>query len=220
MSVFSAEMEGRPPCRESEPATCSGRDWGSATMLKGASLAWSGVCLAPEDSSWVWRQSVDNSLLSFSFEDLLIQTSEVTNRRTGLQKPFSGIRRAGFDDQPCRSRGRGVRLVVDSNSAFDLAAPLLQKAETSWEKDVALEPIPASNSDALTSDSTTPVFVENDLNSKKASEHVGLRRRKRWQEALLGTSLELLRRLPKLNPEAMNTCKHLFSGAMAAAVAR
>lgn len=217
-------MEQRLPGSYTEAASFSGRDMADASGLKAAGFGWSKVRLSNDCVSSDCHQLGDKSLLNFAFEAVPAWNNKFMELRLGSQRHWQrppadcpgSVSRASR-----RRRGRGVSLVVDSNPAFDLASPLLQEAEMSWAKEPAFEVAELTQSSKLDSrEASSTVLVDEDVTDRKG---LGAQVRSlgaRWRDALSRNSVQLLKQFPRLNPEAMNTCKHLLSGAIAAAVAR
>lgn len=219
-------MDFQPTFRDFEPATFSGRDATCTPGLRRGHVCWSKARFSGDDffeeqresrsssdpleyaykSSPFWREQARNSILGFERkgQEILAESLSWTNRSQRRRK----------------HQGKGIRLVVDSNPAFDLASPLLEEVEVNWEGKERIEAAVEDSSETRQCQESRSRIGDGSKPGIRGSGSTARHGTVRWRVAIKEKAAQLLHHLPWLSPEALNTSKHLLSGALAAAVAR
>jgi hypothetical protein len=219
-------MDFQPTFRDFEPATFSGRDATCTPRLRRGHVSWSKARFSGDDffeeqresrsssdsleyaykSSPFWREQARNSILGFERkgQEILAVSLSWTNRSQRRRK----------------HRGKGIRLVVDSNPAFDLASPLLEEVEVNWEGKERIEAAVEDSSETRQCKESRSRIGDGSKLGIRGSGSTARHGTLPWRVSVKEKAAQLLHHLPWLSPEALNTSKHLLSGALAAAVAR
>jgi hypothetical protein len=222
-------MDSQPTFRDFEPATFSGRDATCTPGLRRGHVFWSKARFSGDDLFEEQRESRSSSdPHEYAYKSSPFWREQARNSRLGFERKGQEILAESFSctgrsQRNRKHRGKAIKLVVDSNPAFDLASPLLEEVEINWEVKDRIEVALGDRSETGQNRESRSRIQDTLSLGKQASgskPKPGTFPDARWHVAVKEKAAQLLRHLPWLSPDALNTSKHLLSGALAAAVAR